>query len=508
MKNLKGLIWLLLFLLLGIGSAWAEVIGNTEDPLKISIGARAMGMGGGYTAVVDGSSNMFNNPAGMYGQELRIFSMSATLLGDVNYLVLGANWPLGPGSVGVGYAGANVGSIITTSQTGFDYFDYHNDVLALSYALKKDNVIYGLRLKSFDQGFTGSQNYAGKGFDLDLGMLLSPWPKTNVGFILQNTLPIGMGGRINWGNGDQQGIPLIGRLGIASTAWRENVLLALDGDFTTRQGYQSRLHGGAEWKINEYLKLRCGLDQTYNPGQVSTDPTFGSGIRIGPFTFDYAYHAYHGDSGTLTHYFSLSYATEDLPKPQVLVKSVPPPPPVVTPPPPVVVLTPEVVAPPPRPTEKAPKIITKRIFHYISRGETFSYIANRYYDVPDLYPELAEYNNIKLVSKDKIPRGVKYVYIAPTEELLKLREKNRKAEEPVPPPVPEATPSTTPETGGAEKRLFHFVSKSDTLSKIAIKYYGRADYARKLAEVNNIENPNVLSSGKYLLIPPASEMEE
>jgi hypothetical protein len=503
--------------------ALAATIGNSEDPFKIAVGARSMGMGGVYAAIVDGNSNMFNNPAGMYGQQPRLFSMSTSLLGDVNYLVLGGNWPLGPGSMGLGYAGSNVGSIASPTQSGLTYFDYHNNVTALSYAVNKDQITLGGRIKFFDQGFGGGQNYVGSGADVDLGCYLTPWDKTSLGLVLQNVLPLSLGGRINWQNGDQSGIPFIGRLGVASTAWRDNVLMAFDADFTTRPGYQSRLHGGAEWTLNKCFRLRGGLDQSYAAGGVSGDPTFGVGLQLGVLFVDYAYHPYHSATDALTHYFSLSFSADELrPRPIPAPAPAPASPEAKS-------VVPEIKAVPAATPEvliggKQVTIIKKRIFHYFSRGETFTYISNHYYGVPDLGPELAQYNNVKIGQRDGQPRGVKYIYIAPTADIMKLREQGV-------PKVTETTMTTTTtivttttkapattttvattttlapaaegtELVGPKKTVYHFPSSGDTLVKLSEKYYGSPDYAPQLAKINGIRGIHRRLTGKAITVPP------
>lgn len=515
---MKKLIVPLLLLLLASASL-AALIGNTEDPFKISVGARSMGMGGAWAAVIDGSNNMFNNPAGMYDQQLQMSSMYTSLLGDVNYMVLGANWPVGLGSLGLGLAGSNVSSVITPTQAGFDYFNYYNNVLAMSYASKYKNLTWGARLKYFDEGFTGSTNYAGRGWDVDLGAHFMMGKKTRLGLVLSNIIPVSMGGRIVWPNGDEEEIPFGARIGIASHQWRDDVLLALDADLVRRSTYGTRTHAGAEWKVNNNFRLRGGLDQSYSLGRIQADPTVGLTLQLQAFSFDYAYHPYFEDIGSLTHYFSFSYDADGWLKKTVIPAAKPvvaaPPPPVKAPvaaAPIVIVVTKEVAT--------TPIVVTKRIFHYISRGETFSYIANKYYGTADVYPELAEYNKVKILGKDKVPGGVKYIYIAPTAELMKLREQKKKPVkltpeqvikqiEPILPEVMMPTPvkKLVEEKSAPVKVRYHFTSRGDTFNKLAEKYYGSADYAEALRDYNG-SKARVTSalSNQVVKIPPASEL--
>jgi nucleoid-associated protein YgaU len=47
------------------------------------------------------------------------------------------------------------------------------------------------------------------------------------------------------------------------------------------------------------------------------------------------------------------------------------------------------------------------------------------------------------------------------------------------------------------------VKSGDTLSKISKAFYGDASQYMKIAEANNIDNPDVIQVGQELVIPPA-----
>ena len=319
---------ILLMLLVLALPAYASEIGYTEDPYKISLGARAMGMGGAIAAIADGSSNMFNNPAGISHQNTQVSSMYTSLLGDVAYTILGANWPIKygllNGGVGLGVAASNVNQLVTPSQAGFSYFDYHNNVYALSYGQKVRQFEAGLRLKVYDEGFTGGQNYVGSGYDVDLGLLLPVNNKTNLGLLCQNILPANLGAQVRWPNGDTEGIPAMIKAGLSTRHFRDDLLLAADYDLSADRRYPGRMHAGLEWSPLSALGLRTGIDQLYDTGGVSNSWTLGVGLSLAYFTFDYAYHPYFAGLDTVTHYFSLSYNMDRMapPKPALAGKKI------------------------------------------------------------------------------------------------------------------------------------------------------------------------------------------
>jgi nucleoid-associated protein YgaU len=47
------------------------------------------------------------------------------------------------------------------------------------------------------------------------------------------------------------------------------------------------------------------------------------------------------------------------------------------------------------------------------------------------------------------------------------------------------------------------VKSGDTLSKISKAFYGDASQYMKIAEANNIDNPDLIQVGQELVIPPA-----
>lgn len=55
--------------------------------------------------------------------------------------------------------------------------------------------------------------------------------------------------------------------------------------------------------------------------------------------------------------------------------------------------------------------------------------------------------------------------------------------------------------GGKSAPRTHTVAKGDTLSGIALKYYGKASAYPKIADANKIKNPNLIRPGQKLIIP-------
>ena len=77
---------------------------------------------------------------------------------------------------------------------------------------------------------------------------------------------------------------------------------------------------------------------------------------------------------------------------------------------------------------------------------------------------------------------------------------------PTPTPTPEPTPVPTPEPPKPEWPKSYTVKSGDTLSRIAVKFYGNGDYNHymTIARANNISNPNIIFAGQVLSIPEYS----
>ena len=63
-----------------------------------------------------------------------------------------------------------------------------------------------------------------------------------------------------------------------------------------------------------------------------------------------------------------------------------------------------------------------------------------------------------------------------------------------------AVDSSLPAPAAAQS---YTVQPGDTLSKISKSFYGSASNYMKIAEANNIENPDLIQVGQKLVIPPA-----
>ena len=326
---MKQLFFPLLAVILCASTALAAL-----DLNEIGVGARSLGLGRAYVSLADDASAIFTNPAGLAcNKNLSLTSMSGALLGDINYVLIGAADESPLGKFGIGYINASVTSIPLTRLVGsgpsleaqqYDSTDYGSSQILFSYGSKLSrflrngagqNISLGATLKLFSQGFTGGglamQNANGSGMDADLGFRWETNQKLSFGLTLQNFLPASFGGKFTWQkNGVTEGIPMITRVGGHYAYW-SNLDLMCDYEKSEAAGRPGVFHLGSEFWPIETLALRVGLDQkpraTESGIGVDNNLTAGVGFAFGGFTFDYAYHQFGELSENATHFFSLGY---------------------------------------------------------------------------------------------------------------------------------------------------------------------------------------------------------
>ncbi len=305
----------LLLITLGL-SASAQ---TSFDPMTLSVGAKAMGMGKAYVAVAEDCETIFSNPAGL-GEidSFRFTSMSATILEDVHYTLLGGVYPLGERSaIGIGYVSAGVNGIEIRDANGF-YIrraDYSKNLLIFSYGKKfTDKFSLGLNIKHYSESATALGNGDGWGLNADLGILQKGLGWFSIGAVGQNIINTG---KIQYKNGEEGKLPSNIKVGtklhIMGNEFEAAILspiklaTVLDANISLQAAEPTSLHWGIEYSPSSYLAFRTGIDQNPKPGGVENNVTYGLSLRVAGLGFHYAYHPYTEFSENTSHYFSISF---------------------------------------------------------------------------------------------------------------------------------------------------------------------------------------------------------
>jgi len=301
-----------------------DVYGRATDPGYIGVGARPMGMGKAYVALAEDGTSIFTNPAGLAKVDEMLFSsMYSNLMEEVNYMVGSFTYPLGPGTIALGYLGSSVSGLeLYIDEGGFPVSqgkaDYNNYVLYLSYGLRltpiTPDIMLGANIKAFAKEFTGPELVSkanGTGTNLDLGILYQPNNWLTLGVTQQNLLE---SSKMEFETEIKEDIPsltkvgfnmtLCGRYGYIKSPHKLNI--AGDVDFDSKGERENTIHIGAEYWPMEMLAIRAGIDQDPVPQGVVSNLTAGVGLRVGNIEFDYAYHTYYDIPENATSYFSIS----------------------------------------------------------------------------------------------------------------------------------------------------------------------------------------------------------
>ncbi|MCK5619965.1 MAG: UPF0164 family protein [Candidatus Krumholzibacteria bacterium] len=299
--------------------------------MAVGGGARALGMGGAFTAVAADASTVYWNPAGVSGlQGRQALAMHSERFGDlVNYNFASYMQPTGLLSkereAGFGFALQHLGidDIVISNHLGF--FDQNQNGIfepdlgeyltidgreieegdLRNLPKESDNSFAFLSTFAFNTGYGRlggtlkliyTNSIAGNtstGIGIDIGYLYQNLLVNNLNFGLK--LQDATGTYLSWSSGTNEYILPAVKVGaaykIVSKSLNGALLLALDSDFyfdnrrTASQLWVGRtsadIHGGAELSFQEKVMVRGGVD--------SGNWTAGAGFLVSVLGFDYAY---------------------------------------------------------------------------------------------------------------------------------------------------------------------------------------------------------------------------
>jgi len=307
-------------------------------------GARALGMGGAFTAVANDPSATFWNPAGLASMpDNELLLMHSERFGDLIDRDFAAytqpvSWSiLGGGQAGIGISVIRLGvddipftdhlqDQLDTNEDGTisdeealglldlqDQIRYKSDqefALMFSYAEQLGSWQVGTSLKIVRQSIG---EYSSLGVGADIGLLRPKlWKNLDFGIKFQDITTT----YLSWSTGHTEIITPAIVPGLAwhqpLTNWNMDLLLAasmetrFDNRKTADQYHSGRMsanaHTGMELSFAKKVFLRVG----YNSGWSSENLTAGAGFKVKPLTIDYAYAGDSLDIDEVTHRISVS----------------------------------------------------------------------------------------------------------------------------------------------------------------------------------------------------------
>lgn len=266
--------------------------------LRIGAGARALSLGGAFSAISDDPSAGFWNPAGLsHIDRIQFAAAHHNMSLDRSHNFVGGALPISNSStIGVSWIGLGVNGIEgragNTAEPDFIFSNSHNALL-LSFGQKINSFVSaGFSIKGIYQKL---HNVDALGVGFDASMLVKPNDFVSVGFSVQD-----IGTKIKWSNGLEEAFPLTYRGGVALNV-TDNFIVAFDGYKIGNDDPGYAL--GAEYKALSMLPIRLGYsDQGVVAGAGVSVPLQTMNLSI-----DYAFGKDQLD-GSESHKLSLGFA--------------------------------------------------------------------------------------------------------------------------------------------------------------------------------------------------------
>jgi hypothetical protein len=276
--------------------------------LKIGPSARAVGMGGAFTAVANDATSIYWNPAGIVEQTRTQVTLNNVVYPadiDVYFAAAIFNTPYLPGTFGISARALTMDPqeerTIYMPQGTRRFFDAGDMSFGLTYAT--------FFTDRFSAGFTAHFLHMGladksvESLAFDFGLLYRIGIQgMRLGMIVQS-----LGGEVDFDDRSSK-LPTLFKVGLSVDAYRSGAhALLASGEFQHPADNKERMNVGMEYVFNQFFMLRGG----YNIGYDTQGVAGGAGFRLdtsqtSDIGFDYAWEDL-GYLGT-THRFSLNFS--------------------------------------------------------------------------------------------------------------------------------------------------------------------------------------------------------
>ena len=286
------LILLLITVIISNGIARENPASTGLSFLKIGAGARAVGMGEAFTAVVDDASGTYWNPAGLAhttGSEL-IFTHNKWLQ-DITNEYVAISFHVGENVFGISFISNNVEGIerrVKPTAEPLGEINAHDVMFGLSYArfLTPDISLGATAKFLYEKIYVESSS----GVAVDLGLHYQTKIKgLRTGLTLQNF------GYITELKDESVKLPQTIRIGLAY----QLLFQLFQGDFLVASDWvkiiesSSHFNLGVEYSFKGFFALRCG----YLTGYEDKGFQGGFGIGFKRYRLDYAFVPFSSDLG-------------------------------------------------------------------------------------------------------------------------------------------------------------------------------------------------------------------
>jgi hypothetical protein len=294
MKKLVVVTLTVFFCVLGYSQVSIADDNHAFPMLRMGVGARALAMGGAYTAVASDATAGYWNPAALAQVEkLSISTMiAANMANDRKYNYAALAYKFDWGAVAFSWLNAGTSDIEygTTTKPAGGTFDANDHVFLFSYGTQMDKFFVGANFKVISSKI--EEDYSNTGVGFDLGAKYNVDEKADLGVTVGD-----LGTKVG-----RNSVPVVFRIG-GSVKPMEGFILPVELEkVQNRSNLKLRL--GAEYSYafaTDYMGfLRGGV----NDGNFA----IGAGLKLmNQFVIDYAYVSENTDVFDENHRISLSF---------------------------------------------------------------------------------------------------------------------------------------------------------------------------------------------------------
>lgn len=229
------------------------------------IGAKALGMGGAFTALADDGTFALWNPAGIvsFGEEIWIGGATSQLFGMVPYQYVAGGMSFAGYAVGLGWGSVTAGDLYSA-----------NAILGTVGVKLGDFGVAGVNLKYYMETVAAAD---ASGFGFDIGLLVPIIPELSIGVVAKD-LGASIGG---------QTVSPVYVLGLGSNLLEGALKLGLDLELSSAFAVKN-LRAGLAFQLIEALAVRAGMvapEMDFGAYYFSV----GAGFALGGLTVDAAY---------------------------------------------------------------------------------------------------------------------------------------------------------------------------------------------------------------------------
>lgn len=270
---------------------YAQGSGTTAaEFLNIGVNARSSATGGAFSAIADGPTASFYNPAGIASiGNYQVAGMHTEWFQDLRYEYLGLGMPVKSfGGIGLSFSYLSYGSINSYSESGASTgnINAYDMALNLSYGHRlTENLSMGLGVKTISEKL---DNIRASGYAGDFGLQYRTY-KYTAGISVMNVGP-----KMKYESASSY-LPTTVNAGVAYRPLSTDLTFMLGAAVPMHS--EMAIKAGIEYSYNGVFMLRGGYDASMD-NYGSDEFSFGAGIAISNHNLDYSYNIDNVMGGT------------------------------------------------------------------------------------------------------------------------------------------------------------------------------------------------------------------